>query len=314
MAQKQKDAIPIAKNDISLNEDTCEDVRTHVRVHQEWDDCEAWTDQAEHMLEGNDVSNSRKKKGKGRLRAKGVRAKRKVKTKASARKKRIATAARLLQQSPTRKEHHSEPAVGDPTTATDTEQSTPPVGVPGPEENTRAAAPPVAPRLAVKTEDVPPSTDVIEPPKKRYRVFNPGAYAKFLRSLEPAKDRPARSDKCPDDLALRIKGEAATGAGTMTLAKWYKIRQESDNWGDVELRLEQVKRQTRGRGGTERWLMECQMMDIFKSQTVVDELKNEAMLKKSWNRPNPRAPNSTLCQQYLVVVDEGEDWRSEDKY
>ena len=143
-------------------------------------------------------------------------------------------------------------------------------------------------------------------PKK----IDPASYKKFLRSLEPAGERAARTQKAPTQIALAIKNEVKVAGGKMhesrIYSKWFQIYREAEGdnkWATVDLSLRAVARQRHWKNGVEKWLNSEQMLTEYKNATVVAAIKAECELNPDKTMPHPSAPTCEEAKLYLCVVE-----------
>ena len=124
--------------------------------------------------------------------------------------------------------------------------------------------------------------------------------AKFYRSLESKGQRPSRTEKCPSQLALRLRDDP------QGLGRWFGLFCECEgDWAKFEVSFQQLDSQRRAKEGHKEWLDEARLLALFKSPIVVASMIAHARSEGN-ERPSPNAPTDPNANEYLVVTKDSE--------
>ena len=181
-----------------------------------------------------------------------------------------------------------------------------------------ASAPALAPEnnetLLPKNPDAPSMTSLDLPAGVAVHQFhNPEerakAWARYNRSLldgpsragiDPTKQRAKRQSKVPPHILSQLAGSAEK---EFYFQIWMSCE---SSWAEVEAFEEHWKENRTIGLEKEAWMTDAQMLQVWRDQMVVDQLKLWA--SKQTDRPrvrlNPKIPDCAAATQYLVQVEE----------
>jgi hypothetical protein len=127
-----------------------------------------------------------------------------------------------------------------------------------------------------------------------------------MRSLEPADERGALKEKCPDEIALAIRSAPNQQEA---IRKWSQLYFQSDgSWAKVELNLTTEIEAGRQGSGDRVWLTDDDMLKLGWSRAKVDAKIQHVSQFSDRVRADPEAPDLAEATQYFVTVKEGDRW------
>ena len=130
------------------------------------------------------------------------------------------------------------------------------------------------------------------------------------RSLVPTSQRHGRSVKCPEAVALRIKNDSSTMAITRSyyFDLWVHC---SGEWGRVEVVEQHLQRIITKLNTKKKWLMEHEIRALHPLESVASAIITNKRACPSLWRPNPDAPEEPSAIQFLITVEDIEEWAKE---
>ena len=119
------------------------------------------------------------------------------------------------------------------------------------------------------------------------------ARSRFYRSLEPAAVRKTKAQKISPSLAAKIGSD---GRGK---AFWFQQYLNSgEDWDKLELAFMDIERSQRQHSAKRQWCTEHRLLDLFKSETVVQAMMRHAMANPEQFRENPNCPGVREAGEY----------------
>ena len=135
---------------------------------------------------------------------------------------------------------------------------------------------------------------------------------RFDRSLEPSEKRMGRADKCPPEVALKIKTAAMAGNQSEKQFYFNLWVECGGDWAEVEIKEKILKVESKKITGKCRWLMRFELEKMY-PDFLVDAICKSKMKDSSQWRPNPDVPDLELAIQFKCRVEEGEEWSNEER-
>ena len=124
-------------------------------------------------------------------------------------------------------------------------------------------------------------------------------WAAYNRTFSAAGHRQSRTEKVPEEIALRI---AADASGVQT-ASWFNIwLQHGGSWGKVNVWQRHVNQEISTTSEVEAWLTASQITDLYKCPDISAALVAEKSAKPDQWRPHPEIPTIKAAIQYKVMV------------
>ena len=135
---------------------------------------------------------------------------------------------------------------------------------------------------------------------------------RYDRSLQPATNRSSRTDKCPPEIALKIKN-ASLQKKAITSHFYFQLYMEcGGDWAQVEIKEKMLTIHSKTLYGKCRWLMKFELERLY-PDFLVDAICKSKMKDSTQWRPNPDVPELESAIQYKCRIEEGEDWSEEQR-
>lgn len=130
-------------------------------------------------------------------------------------------------------------------------------------------------------------------------------WAEYMRTLECTGGRASRKEKCPDDIKQKML--------TLTDRQGYfGLWMEKGSWAKVKVFEEHSRLESNTNDHMKSWLTESQLMDLYKDEEIVQELKQSKQADpKTW-RCHPELPHVRKAIQYHCIISDSQKKSIED--